>query len=139
MTRGTDKTEPDGGGVPPVVEWLVLLAVAGAAAAGLVRAQYGPGHGREVAAGWAVTAAYAAAVAAINRRAVGGTMAQTLVWGVGLKAAGLGGLLAAVLIVWKMSDLHVYSFVFTVLLGFVAVLAGEIRGLWRLTNRRGKT
>ena len=29
--------------------------------------------------------------------------------------------------------------VFTVLLGSVAVLAGEIRGLWRLTNRRGKS
>ncbi len=139
MTRSTDKTGPDGGGVPPVVEWLVLLAVAGAAAAGLVRAQFGPGHGREVAAGWAVTAAYAAAVAAINRRAVGGTMAQALAWGVGLKAAGLGGLLAAVLIAWKIPGLHIQSFLFTVLLGSVAALAGEIRGLWRLTNRRGKS
>jgi|GEM_PF-3008018 len=139
MTRSTDKTGPDGGGVPPVVEWLVLLAVAGAAAAGLVRAQFGPGHGREVAVGWAVTVAYAAAVAAINRRAVGGTMAQALAWGVGLKAAGLGGLLAAVLIAWKIPGLHIQSFLFTVLLGSVAALAGEIRGLWRLTNRRGKS
>ena len=78
-------------------------------------------------------------MAAINRRAVGGTMAQALAWGVGLKAAGLGGLLAAVLIAWKIPGLHIQSFLFTVLLGSVAALAGEIRGLWRLTNRRGKS
>jgi len=138
MAAAATRNAVDGGGARAAAEWLVLLAAAGAAAAALVRALYGPGHGREVAAGWAVTAVYAAAVAAVNRRAVGGTLSQTLIWGLGAKSAGLGGLLAAVLMAWKLPGIHVKSFFIAVLLGYAAALAGEIRGLWRLSRRRGK-
>ena len=137
MTSMTGKKAPEGGW-SPAVEWLVLLAVSGLAAIGLVRAQFGPGHSREIAAGWAVTAVYAAVVAGINRRAVGGSFTRTLIWGLGVKAAGLGGLLAAILLAWKTPGIHLYSFVFAVLLGYVAALAGEVRGLWRMANRCGK-
>ena len=116
---------------PPALEWSLLMAAAALAAAVGVRLQFGPGHGRDVAAGWAAAALYAALVAAGNRQAVGGSFQQMMVWGLGLKALGLSGLVLAVLLAWNMPGIHLYSFVFSLLAGYLAALTGEIRGLWR--------